>query len=100
MITTPSGARVAEQVTAPPDTAPAPAPLRVGARPRILVISLRRIGDVLLTTPLIRSLRAAWPDATIDVLVFAGTSGILKGNPDIDTIIPVPAKAPAADSLR
>jgi heptosyltransferase-3 len=40
-------------------------------RPRILVIALRRIGDVLLTTPLIRSLRHAWPDATIDALVFA-----------------------------
>ena len=32
-------------------------------RPRILVVTLRRIGDVLLTTPLIRSLRRAWPDA-------------------------------------
>ena len=29
-------------------------------RPRILVISLRRIGDLLLTTPLISSLRRAW----------------------------------------
>jgi heptosyltransferase-3 len=42
---------------------------------RILVISLRRIGDLLLTTPLIRSLRRAWPDSGIDVLVFANTAG-------------------------
>ena len=41
-------------------------------RPRILVVTLRRLGDVLLTTPLIRSLKRAWPDAAIDVLVFAG----------------------------
>ena len=53
------------------------------ARPRILVVALRRLGDVLLTTPLIRSLKRAWPDAAIDVLVFRGTEGILAGNPDI-----------------
>src|SRR6476659_802812 len=49
---------------------------------RILVISLRRIGDLLLTTPLIRSLRRAWPTAGIDVLVFANTAGLVEGNPD------------------
>ena len=46
--------------------------LPLPAKPRILVVSLRRIGDALLTTPLIRSLRRAWPDAAIDVLTFAG----------------------------
>ena len=50
-------------------------------RPRILVVTLRRIGDVLLTTPLIRSLRRAWPEAAIDALVFADTAGILGAIP-------------------
>ena len=54
---------------------------------RILIITLRRVGDALLTTPLVRSLRRAWPDAKIDVLVFARTAGIFEGNPDIDHII-------------
>ena len=49
----------------------------------ILVISLRFLGDVLLTTPLVRSLRAAYPGAAIDALVFAGTEGVLEGNPDL-----------------
>lgn len=69
-------------------------------RPRILVVTLRRIGDVLLTTPLIRSLRRAWPDASIDVLVFANTAGIVDGNPDIDRVITMPARPTLADTLK
>jgi heptosyltransferase-3 len=49
----------------------------------ILVISLRFMGDVLLTTPLMRSLRMAYPLAAIDALVFAGTEGVLEGNADL-----------------
>lgn len=56
---------------------------------RILVIATRRIGDVLLTTPLIRSLRRAWPEARIEALVFAGTEDILANNPDIDLVFTV-----------
>lgn len=56
---------------------------------RILVVVTRRIGDVLLTTPLIRSLKRAWPDTKIDALVFAGTEGILANNPDLEQIITI-----------
>ncbi len=69
------------------------------SKPRILVVSLRRIGDVLLTTPLIRSLRRAFPDGTIEVLVFSGTAGIVKGNPDIDRVIPMPARPTVGETL-
>jgi heptosyltransferase-3 len=55
----------------------------------ILVVITRRIGDVLLTTPMIRSLRLAWPDARIDALVFAGTEGVLAANPDINQVITI-----------
>ncbi|HET9717542.1 MAG TPA: glycosyltransferase family 9 protein [Pseudolabrys sp.] len=67
---------------------------------RILIISLRRIGDLLLTTPLIRSIRRASPDAKIDVLVFENTAGIITGNPDIDGIITMPQRPTALASLR
>jgi heptosyltransferase-3 len=69
------------------------------AQPRILVVALRRLGDVLLTTPLIRSLRRACPDAAIDALVFAGTGGILDGNPDISSIITMPERVSAGTSF-
>lgn len=55
----------------------------------ILLVITRRIGDVLLTTALLRSLRCAWPQARIDVLVFAGTEGVLAGNTDINHILTI-----------
>jgi len=66
----------------------------------ILIVMTRRIGDVLLTTPLIRSLRRAWPQAQLDILVFAGTQGILAGNPDINRIITVAQRPSFGAHLR
>ncbi|MDM8558606.1 glycosyltransferase family 9 protein [Candidatus Parabeggiatoa sp. HSG14] len=56
---------------------------------KILLIATRQIGDVLLATPLLRSLRQAYPDAVIDVLVYKNKGGILEGNPDCNTLISV-----------
>ena len=74
-------------------------PIRLPSNPRILVVVLRRLGDVLLTTPLMRSIKRAYPDATIEALVFAGTEGILAGNPDLAGVIAVPQRLGAAASL-
>ena len=67
---------------------------------KFLVVVTRRIGDVLLTTPLIRSLRRAWPEARIDALVFAGTEGILANNPDINQVITVAQRPTLQQHLR
>lgn len=56
---------------------------------KILVIVTRRLGDVLMATPLIRTIRESWPDTIIDVLVFKGTEGIISDNPDIRKIMAV-----------
>lgn len=59
---------------------------------RILVIATRQIGDVLLTTPLIGAARERWPQAQIDVLGFAGTLGMLRGNADVHAVIDSPPR--------
>lgn len=53
---------------------------------RILVIKFRHHGDMLLITPVIRSLKAAWPDACIDVLLYEETRAMLANHPDINQI--------------
>jgi heptosyltransferase-3 len=74
-------------------------PLRLPSAPRILVVALRRLGDVLLTTPLIRSIKRAYPAARIDALVFSGTQGILAGNPDLANVLAIPQRPGFAESL-
>jgi heptosyltransferase-3 len=73
-------------------------PISLPVSPKILVIALRRLGDVLLTTPLIRSLRRAYPDATIDALVFSGTEDMLAGNQDLDAVIIMPSRPTSVQS--
>jgi len=67
---------------------------------KILVIATRRIGDVLLTTPLIRSLKRGWPEATVDVLVFENTRDILLENPDINNIITIAERPSFSNHLK
>jgi heptosyltransferase-3 len=59
---------------------------------RVVVIVTRQIGDVLLTTPLIRRARERWPHARIEVLGFAGTLGMLRGNADVAALVETPAR--------
>lgn len=60
--------------------------------PSFLIISLRYLGDVLVTTPLAVSLKHAFPDAAVDYLVFEGTEAVLAHNPLIRNVITVPHK--------
>jgi ADP-heptose:LPS heptosyltransferase len=54
---------------------------------KILVISLAGIGDSLLSTPLIRELRANFSDATIDALVlWNGAKDLLENNPHLNRV--------------
>jgi heptosyltransferase-3 len=72
----------------------------VPVNPReVLVIVTRRIGDVLLATPLMRSVKLAWPEAALDVLVFEGTEGVIAANTDVRRIIAVPERTRFARHL-
>jgi heptosyltransferase-3 len=64
-----------------------------GVPRRILLACPQRIGDVLLATPLARSLKRAWPEAGLDMLVFEDTAAVLDENPDIAKVIVVPRRA-------
>ena len=54
---------------------------------KILVRGVNWIGDAVLTTPVIKALRKAYPGSYISILVKPWVSGIFEGSPDIDEII-------------
>ena len=66
---------------------------------RILLIQLRRIGDVLMTTPALAALRAAYPEARISYLTEAPSDQIFTYNPHLDEVIVYPRKASLRSQL-
>lgn len=56
-------------------------------RESILIIRLSAIGDVVVTTPVVRALRAAKPDAHLAWVVEPAAKGFLQGNPFLDEMI-------------
>jgi len=73
--------------------------IKLPREPRILVIAMRRLGDVLLTTPLVRSLKRGLPGARLDMLVFRGTEGMLAGNPDVDQVRTVATRSTPGETF-
>jgi heptosyltransferase III len=53
---------------------------------KILVIKLRHIGDVLLSSALFHNLKEAFPRAQVSALVNSGTEEMLTGNPFVDRV--------------
>jgi heptosyltransferase-2 len=54
---------------------------------RILIVRTDRIGDVLLSTPVIKAMRDAYPNAYIAMMVSPYTKDIVDGNPYLDEVI-------------
>ncbi|MFA5833208.1 MAG: glycosyltransferase family 9 protein [Bacteroidota bacterium] len=54
---------------------------------RILIIRPDRIGDVVLTTPLIRTVKQSFPNSFVAVMVNSISGVLLQNNPNIDLLI-------------
>lgn len=61
---------------------------------KILIIKNCCIGDVLMTTPLVSSVRACFPDAHIDYMVGQWSKAAIEGNGDINKVITYVALRP------
>jgi lipopolysaccharide heptosyltransferase III, putative len=63
---------------------------------KILVIKMRFHGDMLLTTPVISTLKQNYPEAKIDMLLYQDTIPILSENPDISGLYGISNKGAGA----
>ena len=57
---------------------------------KFLVIQLRQIGDVLISTTVCETLKKTFPNAQVDYMVYPYAEAIVKNNPAIDNVIVVP----------
>ncbi len=67
---------------------------------KILCIQLCQIGDVLMTTPAIRSLAETKPKAEIDFLTYLPSNQIFEHNPNVKNVFAVPSKASNFEWLK
>lgn len=72
---------------APADRAAGTATEAVPEPRRALLMKPCCIGDVLMATPLLAALRAAWPGAAIDWAVDAHSRPVVAGNPHLDALL-------------
>lgn len=71
-----------------------------GDIPRILIVRFSSIGDILLTTPLLRALRARHPQARITYVVRADMADTLRHNPHLTELVEWHRGTPLADTAR
>lgn len=60
--------------------------------PRILIVKLSAVGDVVHTLPALTALRRAFPDAWIGWAVHAGPASLLRGHPDLNECLIIPRR--------
>ncbi len=71
-----------------------------GRAAKILVVQTRRLGDVLLTTPLLRALKTHLPGVTVHVLAEPLHARAVRHNPHVDDVIAPRGLLPLAWRLR
>ena len=71
-----------------------------GTLSKTLIIRLSSVGDIVLSTPLIRGLRRRFPQAQIHYLVRADYADLLRGNPHLSRLIEFPRRGTLGDLRR
>jgi ADP-heptose:LPS heptosyltransferase len=67
----------------------------------IVLTRLDRVGDLILSTPAIASVRRSWPKARITLVCSSHNTAVVERNPDVDTIVVLSSKStPAALGRR
>lgn len=56
--------------------------------PDILIIRMSSLGDIILTTPVLRNLRSHWPGARITMLVKPQFAAAVRQNPFVSAVLP------------
>ena len=66
----------------------------------ICIIRLSSLGDIILTTPLIRAIRKAFPDACIDMIIADHFAEAIQNNPHIDNVLTINTKSGMIDFFQ
>ncbi|MEK6646473.1 MAG: lipopolysaccharide heptosyltransferase II [Candidatus Firestonebacteria bacterium] len=74
--------------------------MKITSAKKILIIRLRFIGDIVLTTPFIANLRKNYPDSHIAYLFEEGYGQVLSGNPLLNELIQIPRNANLFQMLK
>jgi len=64
----------------------------VAGTPRILIVRLSAIGDVVHALPVLDALRRALPDAHLGWAAHPGPAGLLEGHPQLDELVLIPRR--------
>lgn len=67
---------------------------------KILLIRLRRAGDVIMTTPAITALRTSFPKAYISYIVEEPYRELVEGNPNLDRVTALPRNLSTSAFIR
>lgn len=67
---------------------------------RVLIVSLRFLGDALISCMMADGIKRQWPQCQVHFLVFEGMQGVLQGNGCVDRVLTVPARAKTGERLR
>jgi lipopolysaccharide heptosyltransferase II len=71
-----------------------------GVLHKTLIIRLSSVGDVVLSSPLVRALHGRYPDCQIDFLVKAEYADLVRFNPHVARVIEFPGRGTLGDLVR